>query len=263
MKLPIDRIRPNPSQPRKKFVAIQELATSIKEKGLLEPILVRPVEGGFYEIIHGHRRWLAAREAGLEEIDANVRTDVSDQEAYELALVENVQREDLSPVEEAEAFRQLQAGGMTQQAIARTIGKTQSYVSHKLRLLNLTDDIIWFLDGGLLSEGHARQFLRLPEILKHARATPPAGASDWATYFQQLLTNDATEMSVRELEDRVDRLKFFSHRAAWCGIRPEDHKLVKALDFDVERFKEEDKDPMFLPLYAKKWNLIRDDEHVT
>ena len=143
MIISVDLIDPNPNQPRNHFSGIDELAKSIEEKGLLEPITVRPT-GDRYRIVMGERRWRAAKLVGLTEIEAQVK-DVSDQEAYELALVENVQREDLTPIEEAKAFKRLQEQGYTQAQVAKIIGKGQSYIAHKLRLIKLPDFLTYYL----------------------------------------------------------------------------------------------------------------------
>lgn len=158
----IDLIDTNPKQPRKKFDDIDELAASIKEKGLLEPITLRPA-GNRFVIVMGERRFKAAKLAGLTEIEAQIK-NITDQEAYELALIENVQRQDLTPIEEAEAFQQLQAQGMTQAAIAKTVGKGQSYVAHKLRLLKLPEFLTYYMGKGILTENHIRQVLKIKEI---------------------------------------------------------------------------------------------------
>lgn len=158
----IEQIKPNPIQPRKHFAELDSLSASIKEKGLLEPIMVRPIDG-HYEIIHGERRWRAARMAGLKAMDVLVR-EATNQEAYELSLIENIQREDLTPIEEAKAFEQLQQQGYKQKAIASLIGKTQSYVAQKLRLLKVPEPITLYLQERALTENHIRQILKLREV---------------------------------------------------------------------------------------------------
>lgn len=163
MKIPITQIEPNAKQPRKTLIGLEELAESIRQLGLLEPIMVRPLTDGRYGIIHGERRWRAAKLAGLNHIEAVIR-QVTDQEAYEIGLVENVNREDLSPMEQAWAFEQLQRLGHTQQAIATLIGKGQSYVAHKLRLLRLPEPITFYLQHGALTENHIRQIAKLENI---------------------------------------------------------------------------------------------------
>lgn len=138
MLISINLIRPNPDQPRKLFAGIHELAQSIIDKGLLEPIMIRPMGDGNYQIIHGERRWRACNEARLSEVEVVVR-EASDEEAYELALLENVQRQDLTPIEEAQAYQKLQDGGYTQTKVAHIIGRTQQYVASRLSLLRLSE----------------------------------------------------------------------------------------------------------------------------
>lgn len=158
-RLPLDQIRPDPDQPRKVFVNIDELAASIQTKGLMEPIIVRPGPDG-YIIVAGERRYRAARLVGMTEIDAIVR-DITETESFQLSLVENIQRESLTPIEEAEAFARLQETGLSQKEIMDVTGKSQSYISQKLRLLKLPDFIQIFMDEGDLTENHCRQLLRL------------------------------------------------------------------------------------------------------
>jgi ParB/RepB/Spo0J family partition protein len=157
-------IDPDPEQPRKHFdeASIIELAQSIQANGLAVPILVRPV-GDRFVIVHGERRYRAAKSLGWETIPAEVR-DIDADTAQWLALVENVQRSDLSPIEEAQAYQARLAQGMTQTALAERIGKTQSYIAQKLRLLKLPDPVAYYLNVGAITEGHARQLLRLRDI---------------------------------------------------------------------------------------------------
>ena len=163
MKIPISMITPNPNQPRQTCSGLDALAASIRQKGLLEPITVRP-RNERYEIICGERRWRAARLAELKEIECVIR-EASDEEAFELALVENVQRENLTPMEEAHAFAALAAGGMKQKDIGKLVGKGQSYVAHKKRLAKLPSILTFFLHHGLVTENHVRQILRLKNIV--------------------------------------------------------------------------------------------------
>jgi ParB family chromosome partitioning protein len=160
----IDRIVPNPKQPRRTFreEELQELAESIRTKGVLQPILVRPdpSNGDMFEIIAGERRWRAARRAGLAAIPAVVRP-MDDRETLEIAIIENVQREDLNPVEEAEAYKALiERFGRTQESVATQVGKSREHVSNTLRLLNLPDDVREQVREGKLSAGHARALLK-------------------------------------------------------------------------------------------------------
>jgi len=160
--VPIDLIRPGTSL-RRQFPEneIDELAQSIREKGMLQPVLVRP-RGEAFELIAGERRWRAAQRAGLHEIPVVVR-EVTDHEAVEIALIENLQREDLSPIEEAAAYRApIAATGCSQQDLASAVGKSESYISHTLRLLNLPEPVQRGLEAGGLSWAHGRQLVTAP-----------------------------------------------------------------------------------------------------
>lgn len=160
VRLPLASIRPNPRQPRKRFAeeSLKELADSIREKGLLQPLLVRP-QGDGYELVAGERRYRAALMAGLQEVPAVVK-DLTDREALELALVENLQREDLSPVEEARGYQALLEMGLTQEEVARRVGKARSTVANALRLLQLPPRPSG-PGAGEITAGHARALLML------------------------------------------------------------------------------------------------------
>jgi ParB/RepB/Spo0J family partition protein len=168
MKIRLTDIDANPGQPRQHFEGIAELAESIREQGLLSPIMVRPVADGRYQIVHGERRYRACVLAGLAEIEAVVR-DLTDDEAFQLAVVENVQREDLTPIEEAKSYKRLQDMGYNQGQIAQMIGKGRTYVAHKVRLLSVPSCLTWYLNYGL-SENHLRQVLRLKQYMGGAKS---------------------------------------------------------------------------------------------
>jgi len=174
----IGRVRANPLQPRKNFDedAISELAASIVERGVLQPILVRPVDEGF-EIIAGERRWRAAQKAQLHEIPAIVR-DFDESVTAEIALIENIQREDLNAIEEAEGYRQLISRyGHGQDAVAKLVGKSRSHIANLLRLLGLPDSIKEMLLRGDISMGHARAILTSPEPEELAQEIAKNGLS--------------------------------------------------------------------------------------
>ena len=159
--LRITEIEPNREQPRKNFSdeAITALAESIRDHGMLKPILVRPMEDGSYRIVAGERRWRAARMLGLDEVPVNIK-EMTDTEAAQLALIENLQRENLNPVEEAMGFKELiEKYGMTQDAVAKTIGRSRSSVSNSMRILALPDRILNMVEDGELSLGHAKALL--------------------------------------------------------------------------------------------------------
>ena len=159
--LKISQIEPNRNQPRRHFDedALQELAQSISEHGVLQPILVRPMIYGGYQIIAGERRYRASRMAGLTEIPAIIR-ELSDSETMQIALIENLQRSDLSPLEEARGYQTLiDEYGFSQEDVARTVGKSRSAVANTLRLIGLPDEVKDLLEEGKLSAGHARALL--------------------------------------------------------------------------------------------------------
>ena len=173
--LPLREIEPDPAQPRKKFDddALNQLADSITENGLLQPIAVRPKKlGTGYIIIAGERRWRAARLAGLDEVPVIIK-DVSDEQAAALALIENLQREDLNPIEVAEGCHQLiEKYGLTQETAAKKLGKSRSAVTNSLRLLALPEDVRRKVSAGVLSAGHAKVLLGLPtqDLMRQAAA---------------------------------------------------------------------------------------------
>ncbi len=163
--LPVEAIHPNPRQPRRRFEpeATTGLASSLKQEGVLQPIVVRPRNEGGYELIAGERRWRAAREAGLPTLPALVR-DADDRETLLLALVENVAREQLSPVEEARAYASLvDEFELSLGEVAERVGRSKPAVSNRLRLLELPEEVLWLLARGELTEGHARAVLSLPD----------------------------------------------------------------------------------------------------
>lgn len=165
VQLAIGEVEPNPNQPRKNFneAQLNELADSIREHGLLQPIVVTKAENGFYQIVAGERRWRASRKAGLRTIPALVK-QLDAKEVMELALIENLQREDLNPIEEALGYKQLmESYQLTQEEISQRVGKSRSGVANALRLLNLSPAVQKFLENGKLSGGHARCVLAVED----------------------------------------------------------------------------------------------------
>ncbi len=164
-RLPINEIEPNRDQPRKTFdeEALGELSKSIADHGVIQPLLVRPMTDGSYQLIAGERRWRASRMAGLTEVPVVIR-EMSDSEAMELALVENLQREDLNPIEEARGFQLLmETYALTQEQAASRVGKSRPAVANAMRLLLLPDDVLQMVETGVLSAGHARALLGLAQ----------------------------------------------------------------------------------------------------
>ncbi len=164
-KLPISKVQPNVQQPRKKFDpdALADLADSIKQHGMIQPICVRLLSSGYYQIISGERRWRAASQAGLEEVPV-VIIEADDRKVMELSLIENLQREDLNAMEEAQGYLTLmQEFGMTQEAVSKQVGKSRSAVANAVRLLSLPDDLKSLVEEDKLTAGHARALLSVPE----------------------------------------------------------------------------------------------------
>ena len=171
-KLPIHRVEPNPGQPRRDFDEdeLQALADSIAVHGLIQPLTVREVSGGYYQIIAGERRWRAARMAGLTEVPAVV-LEADDRKTMELALIENLQRQDLNPVEEAAGYRTLMDSyGLTQEDVSTQVGKSRSAVANALRLLTLCPEALEHLRQGDFTSGHARALLQLKSEKKQLEA---------------------------------------------------------------------------------------------
>jgi ParB family chromosome partitioning protein len=213
-KLKIEQLQPGRYQPRSHMdtASLEDLAASIKAQGLMQPILVRPVDGGRHEIIAGERRWRAARMAGLAEVPVLVR-NVGDNAALAMALIENIQREDLNPLEEAAGIRRLiDEFGMTHEAAAQSIGRSRSAVSNLLRLLGLSAPVRELLESGGIEMGHARALLALTGMQQVDAARRVA----------------AKGLSVRETEQLVARLLKGGGRTA-----------APARDRDVARLEEE------------------------
>ena len=180
----VSEIHPNPDQPRRHFdpVALKELAESIASRGMFQPIIVRPAIDGYgYQIVAGERRWRAAQEAQLHKVPAIVR-ELNYAEMMEIALLENIQRSDLNPMEEAEAFKKLMDEfGHTQEALSKIVGKSRSHVANHLRLLDLPDRVRGMIVGGQLSMGHARALIGAPEAEEIAQRVAFEGLSVRAT----------------------------------------------------------------------------------
>lgn len=163
--LPLQKVEPNPLQPRKEFdpEALQTLADSIAEHGMIQPLTVRTGSDGYYQIIAGERRWRAARLAGLSQVPVHV-IEADDRQVMELALIENLQREDLNPIEEAQGYASLISDyGMTQEQAAASVGKSRPAVANALRLLSLNSELTELVKNGSLSAGHARALLTLKD----------------------------------------------------------------------------------------------------
>jgi ParB family transcriptional regulator, chromosome partitioning protein len=191
--VPVDLIEPNPHQPRQAFDegAIVALSESLQERGVLQPVLVRPVPGGTYELIAGERRWRAAQLAGFDTVPALVRPD-DDAASLELALIENMAREDLNPVEEARACALLvEELGLTREDVGRRVGRSRVAVTNLLRLLDLPDDVLELLVAGHLTEGHGRALLTASDHDARRRLARTAVQEGWSVRQTEARARDA------------------------------------------------------------------------
>jgi ParB family chromosome partitioning protein len=215
LRIEVSRIRPNRKQPRQAFddAGLDELARSIKSSGLLQPVVVRPQDGGRYELIAGERRWRAAQRAGIHQIPAVVR-DVPDERLLELALIENLQREDLNPIEEAEAYRILVDDlGLTQQELADRVGKQRTTVANAMRLLGLPPKVQEMVRVRAISMGHARALLALED------------AAAILALAQRIV---AEGLSVREVETRAKKPVSVAGGRAVRSAKPSDPHVAAA-----------------------------------
>ena len=202
LSLPISKVQPAQNQPRKRFEeeALQDLADSIRVHGIIQPLTVRRLSSGYYQIIAGERRWRAAKAAGLKEVPAVV-IEADDRKAAELAMIENLQREDLNPIEEANGYRVLMADfGLSQEEVSARVGKSRSAVANASRLLSLPDAVQALLEEGKLTAGHARALLSLPE------------AGQQRNMAQRVVEEG---LSVRQTEEAVKRIiRYMDEQAA-------------------------------------------------
>ena len=217
--VPVELVAPNPNQPRRTFdeAGLEALAGSLRERGVLQPVLVRPVAGGTYELVAGERRWRAAKLAGLETIPALVRAR-DDADALEAALIENMAREDLNPVEEARACAALvEELGLTRETVGLRVGRSRVAVSNLLRLLDLPDEAIELLERGDLTAGHGRALLLAEDHADRRSLARAAAAEGW---------------SVRTLEARA-RERNTSREAAPPVARPTAHPDQQAAAAEI------------------------------
>ena len=200
--LPIHKVEPNPNQPRRDFdpEELQSLADSIGQHGVVQPLTVRELSGGYYQIIAGERRWRAARIAELREIPA-VIIEADDRKVMELALIENLQRQDLNPVEEALGYQTLmEEYGLTQEDAAKQVGKSRPAVANALRLLNLSDKVLEMVRTGSLSAGHARAVLSLKSVKLQEQAAQKIAALGLSVRQAELLCKNMAKEPAPEKE---------------------------------------------------------------
>ena len=190
---PVELIRPNPDQPRTEFdqAAIDSLSASIADAGLVQPLIVRPLSDGRYELIAGERRWRAAREAGLETVPALIRNQ-DEGERLQTALIENMARENLNPVDEARACAALVEDlGLSKEELARRLGRSRAAISNLIRLLDLPDEVLALLAGGKLSEGHGRAILRTRGAEARSALAREAASQGWSVRETERRAKDA------------------------------------------------------------------------
>ncbi len=216
--VPVEDISPNPNQPRRHFdpAALKELADSIRRKGIIQPLILRPTTGpGKFEIVAGERRWRAAQLAQMHAVPAILR-DFSDSEVLEIAIIENIQRAELNPIEEALAYRQLMDRfGHTQEKVAEALSRSRSHIANLLRLLSLPEEVQSMVANGGLSAGHARALITLPNPLEIALKVVGKG------------------LSVRETEDLVRKSATVGLRPKRVAARGEKDADTRALESDL------------------------------
>jgi ParB family transcriptional regulator, chromosome partitioning protein len=232
--LPLELISPNPKQPRRHFdeESLRGLASSLGERGVLQPVLVRPKPGGLYELVAGERRWRAAGIAGLASIPAIVR-EREDGEALEAALVENMAREDLNPIEEARACAALvEELGLTRENVGRRVGRSRVAVSNLLRLLDLPDEAIELVQSGALSEGHGRAVLLAEDHLARRHLAQRAAEEGWSVRVTEERARERNDAGSRSGESRQERSKV--HPDQDHAAREIAHALGAALGAHVD-----------------------------
>lgn len=245
-KLPIYKVEPNPDQPRHDFdeEELQALADSIEEHGIIQPLTVRELHNGYYQIIAGERRWRAARLANLAEVPV-VIIEADDKKAMELALIENLQRQDLNPVEEALGYRSLmQDYGLTQEDAAKRVGKSRPTVANALRLLSLAPEVLEKVRDGSLSAGHARAVLSLKSEKKQLEATQKIIALGLSVRQAEMLCKNMSKEPVQIKDEPVLKVDY----VAECEKQLSKHlgrgvKIVtgkKKGRFELEYYGEED-----------------------
>jgi len=231
--LPIAEIRPNPSQPRKHFDSdsLATLAASVRERGVIQPVIVRPRPEGGYELVAGERRWRAARLAGLATVPALVDEQLDGVASLEVALIENMAREDLSPIEEARTIATLLDDlKITATALAARLGRSRADIAHTVRLLELPDDAINLVDAGVLSKGHAKALLTEPD--HHRRRVLARRAAEHRWSVRALEAEIARDGSARRIPLRppadqaaaAARLEDALTRATGCEVRARPHQ---------------------------------------
>ncbi len=207
LQVPIEQIAPNPLQPRKTFneSSIEELARSVREHGIVQPLVVTRTGADRYKLIAGERRYRAAQKAGLTSVPVVVKEMMTDGDALQIALIENIQREDLNPIEEAQAYHQLhEEFGLTQEEIARRVGKERSTVANFLRLIKLPDPVKKLLASGQLSMGHARALLAIESTKKQEQLAERVVKKNLNVRQTEMLASESSPKAAEKTEKEKD-----------------------------------------------------------
>ena len=242
--LPISKVEPRSDQPRSRFDgdALEELTESIRQYGVIQPITVREIDSGYYQIIAGERRWRAARAAGLKEVPVRI-VEADDRRAMELALVENLQREDLNPIEEAKGYQTLiRDYGLTQEDAAAAVGKSRPAVANALRLLSLSESVVKLVEEGQLSAGHARSLLSIRDPLLQQEAAQ--------TVIEKRLSVRQTETLAAHMAKAPSRAAPARNPAAVDYIRAVEQELEDALGRKVRLIDGKKKGRIELEFYG-------------
>lgn len=235
--VPVKNIRPNPKQPREDFgyQDLEDLINSIKEHGILQPLVVTKIDGENYELIAGERRYRAAKFLNLRTVPAIVRT-AKDQEKLELALIENIQRKNLNPIEEGRAFQRLMDEfNLTQEEVAARVGKSRPVIANTLRLLGLPEEILQAIRSGKIKESHGRTLLSLPDLKSQLK------------YFSKILKN---EMTVRDTENAVRKIKGVRQKKVDPALAAKEELLRGVFGTKVEIKKRGSKGQIVIHFYS-------------
>lgn len=232
--LKISELQPNRQQPRKEFdeKSLAELADSISQHGILQPLLVRPLLDGGYQIVAGERRFRAARMAGLTEVPVVIR-DLSDSETMQLALIENLQREDLSPVEEAMGYKKLMDSySLSQEEIARVVGKSRPAIANSLRLLSLPDEVLKLISDGKLSAGHGKALLAFKNEYEMEKAAHLAAAEDISVRELERMAKRSNKSAEQEAEKSKPERKMSYYSEVELALREHLGRKIKVSGSD-------------------------------
>lgn len=246
----ISEIEPNKGQPRNDFdqAALEQLADSIREHGVIQPLVLRPLSSGGYQIVAGERRYRASRMAGLTEVPAIVR-ELSDRETMEIALIENLQREDLNPIEEALGYKELmERYDFTQDQVSKSVGKSRPVVANALRLLNLPEEVLEYVRDGRLSSGHARSILALENEEDMIALAKEAAEKGFTVRMLEKLVKKMTQKKNKEPEsakaDFIAKDKYYTEMklalTSALGRKVEIEKGKKKAKLVIEFYGEED-----------------------